>query len=91
MDALLLLKKFLREMSLGFLFAALAILLLLATPFIFFVRYVKIHLLKKKGDRHDSLHSRQPYRGDNPVVNKGKRSGLHAGIPQHGGRRAGAG
>lgn len=80
MDALSLLTKFLREMSLGLLFAILTILLVITTPAIYFWRYVKLVHAREKGVSHASIHGRQSHRSDHSVVNKGKRGRLHVGF-----------
>jgi len=77
MDALSLLVKFLREMSLGILFAILAILLIITTPVIYVWRYIKLVHAREKGADYAGVHSRQSYRSDHPVVNKGEGRGLH--------------
>lgn len=83
MDALSLLVKFLREMSLGLLFAAAAVALVITAPAVYFWHYVKLACAREKGVNHVGVHSRQPHRGDDPVVDKRKRGRLYAVFPRH--------
>lgn len=58
MDAFSLFTKFLREMSLGILFALAAILLAVAAPFMCVARFAWKSLDRQKGERYDRLYGR---------------------------------
>ena len=58
MDAFSLLAKFLREMSLGILFALAAILLAVLAPFLCVARFAWKSIDRQKGERYDSLYGR---------------------------------
>lgn len=68
MDALSLMKKFLREMSLGILFATLGVIAAAALLARLAWNWANGKITQMKGKANASFHGRQPHRCDNTVV-----------------------